>query len=118
MKRSVIQRPMQRMSTERTRAIYFVRPRSSRFVAPRCPGHLAPEGKRTDEPRSLDLEQRYHLRYQALLFRVVGPGNDKSLSGYSPVRPVVASLFPVGGMAPRPGLEPGTYGLTVRRSTN
>ena len=27
-------------------------------------------------------------------------------------------LIHIGILAPRPGLEPGTYGLTVRRSTN
>ena len=29
-----------------------------------------------------------------------------------------ANRLPLAFLAPRPGLEPGTYGLTVRRSTN
>jgi hypothetical protein len=33
-------------------------------------------------------------------------------------KPAGANLLAIFDLAPRPGLEPGTYGLTVRRSTN
>ena len=47
------------------------------------------------------------------------------LSTYSPAKKKARYLFSSGlfsacaaYLAPQPGLEPGTYGLTVRRSTN
>ena len=33
-------------------------------------------------------------------------------------RKALESLQGLSNLAPRPGLEPGTYGLTVRRSTD
>ena len=52
-------------------------------------------------------------------------GKSKMLAGRSVLNHILKSKKPshrlgflLETMAPRPGLEPGTYGLTVRRSTD
>ena len=70
--------------------------------------HLRARGrKKPQESVSCGKNVRYHLRYQN--HRLGRKRQRPSEEGLSFQRFI---------LAPRPGLEPGTCGLTVRRSTN
>ena len=54
---------------------------------------------------SVQMSCNDHNKNESKTTKKLLPNNDKSLNDYY-------------NMAPQPGLEPGTHGLTVRRSTN